>query len=198
VRRLLPMVLAVAAASPAFAQYKGGSGGPSSAQVEATAPTNPADGQIWVRSSDKQRFYYDAAFGKWLGDLVTIHVNRSAANATGAFRIGETATSNSLPPYAGFDVAGDSLRIMGVNAKSYDTSTTATCTTFVFSDADTILKLVWDVNEEVWTPGGSGWVSPAARVAVGPGKTISFYGSGGGILPDFPMMWFYCRKEVSP
>lgn len=197
-RALLILALLLLSAGGAAGQYGGSGGGPASAAVEASAPANPVNGQLWLRKSDLRTFVWSDSLLKWLGSEQVIHVSRSAANASGAYRMGETATSIILP-YTGYDVATDSLRIMEVVAKSGDVSTVAACTTFVVSDVDTILKLIWDANEERWIPGGSGWVSAAARVAIGPTKTMSVStGAGGSILPDFPHLWFFCRREVTP
>ena len=185
-----------------FAASAGAQGGlgsaPSTGQLEASTPGRPVGGQIWIRKSDLRVFVYSDSLGKWLGEETIIQTGRNNANHTGQLRFGEVGGNQGVP-YQGFDVSVDSLRIMEVTAKSYDVSTTAACTTFVFSDADTILKLIWDANEERWTPGGSGWVSAAPRVAIAPGKTLSAtIGAGGSVLPDFPLVWFYVRREVTP
>lgn len=186
-------------ASPAAAQFGGGPSG--ALPVESSAPADPFDGQQWVRSSDLQRFVYSDSLGKWLGELVTIQANKNIGNATGVMNLGETGMTIAVAPYHGVFAWADSIRLMGARGKSFDVSTTASCTTFVAVDGDTTnLKLIWDANEELWTPGGSGWVpADSIRVAFGQGETVSLHiGSGGSVLPDNPLMWLLLREEVTP
>jgi len=193
------VVLAVVTLSEA--QYSG-SGSFSSAPIETSPPPNPTDGQLWTRKTDLQRFVYSDSLGKWLGELQVIHFCRAAANASGQLRLGENATQNTTAPYNGFDVWGDSLRIMEVIAHSFDVSTVAACTTFVWASDNSALKLVWNSNTERWIPGDSGWISSqggAPRYAVPPGTVLGVtVGGGGSVLPDNPNMFFYCRREVVP
>lgn len=188
---LLLLLLGMAGCVAARSQPQPGG----SATMESETPTHVGDGQLWTRRTDYQQFVFVDTLDKWLGEQIVIGANRNNANHTGVLRVGETGMNNASP-FHGYTAFGDSLRIMRVIGKSVDVSTTCSCTTFVFSDADTVLKLVWDSNEELWTPGGSGWVSAAARVAIAPNKTMSVYVSAGGVLPDFPMMWFFLRPEV--
>jgi hypothetical protein len=192
---------ALIAAAIASAQTGGvGGGGISSQPIEPSAPANPVDGQMWVRKSDLQRFVYSDSLGKWLGEPYRIQAGRNALNFTGFLRMGEVPSVASDVTQNGFMTAlNDSARIMEVRGYSQDAGTVAACTTFVFSAADTVLKLVWDNNRERWTPGGSGWVSAAPRVAVKPNTCISIsIGAGGSVLPDNPLMWILIRDEVAP
>ena len=160
-----------------------------------TPPSEMQDNELWIANSDFRMYTYFDTLGVLLGAEQTILATHTNADASGLWRIGVT-TTNDLPGGEQGFYADRLYKIMSVQAISADVLSTAACSTFILSDADTVLTLVWDVNQESWTPGGSGWASPADRVVIAAGEVMSIdTGSGGAVLPDYPTMWIRMREE---
>jgi hypothetical protein len=166
-----------------------------------------ANGEIWFRADTTAAsvvvegpFVYSLAESVSFGPEVQILANRRLANASGPLRMGETGTTPVNPGEGGW-MADRTYRLVKVRGVSADASTTANCSTFIQSDEDTVLTLVWDANHEMWNPtadSSGGWVAPAARVVIDSSDVLSLTtGAGGSVLPDFPMVWLTLREEVT-
>lgn len=183
----------------AFAVFALLGGGPRRAVVTPSISANPPsamyDRELWIREDNLRMYTYFDSLGVLLGEEITVLATHANANHSGFMRMGANATAAVAPGEQGF-YADKVYRIMSVQAISADIFSTAACSTFLLSDADTVATLVWSTNHEEWVPGGSGWISGADRVVVDSGDVFSLTtGAGGTELPDYPNMWIRLREE---
>lgn len=181
------------------AQYSGG--GIASIPVESGAPANPADGQQWVRSTDLQRFVYSSTLGKWLGELEVWNAGHVNANHTGFLQVNPRSVSDTT---TGAEVGYSSDGVMRVMKAVGNAGNAPNCSVYVFSDQDTIAKLVWGGTDQmVWTPtadSSGGWIAPAARVVFDDTDvySASYVPSAAPTNPTLSTFWIYVREEVTP
>jgi hypothetical protein len=181
-------------------------GGPSFVSVADTAPTTPVDGQQWVRGTDLQLFFYSDSLSKWLGELRGWEFGHQNDAYAGFLqknpRIGTDTTSAQEVGY----YADAVLRVWEVHLGSGGAGTPAACTTYIFADQDTALRVSWEgAKRSVSVPNdtAASWVStssPETRVVFAATDVIAAAQKvgGGGTGAGFPHVWVYVREEVTP
>jgi hypothetical protein len=183
----------------------GGGTGPAFVAVQAGAPSSPADGHQWIRSSDQRLFNYDATLDKWLGPEEIWVLARNTADQTGFINIpGNIQCDTTTGVEEGWR-ADATMRLMKVVGS---TVTATASTTYIFASQDTIAKLIWDADssgQQSWTPqadSSQGFWAPSDRVIVSVGKyLIASHVDSAGPGPERPdanIMAFYMREEETP
>jgi hypothetical protein len=177
----------------------GHGGGPVSVSVEATDPAGPLDGQIWIRSTDLQRFTYSDSLGKWLGELVEWEFGHQNVTYAGFLQtnpriLSDTTTGAELGYYA-----DGTMRLMEAHLRA---SNAADNTTQVWTNQTLAVKLLWSGNTTVCTPtvdSTNGWVAPAERVVFAESTLVAANNiTSSGTDASLPHVKLYVREEVTP
>jgi hypothetical protein len=168
--------------------------------VEATDPAGPLDGQIWIRSTDLQRFTYSDSLSKWLGELRVLDYGHQNATYIGFLNHNpRTTTDTTTAAEVGYLMDGVQ-RLMKAELRGANTPTS--CTTQVWADQTLAIKLSWEnAQTSVVTPTADstgGWVAAAERVVFADGSTISANTFTGTTAASNPTVSLFIREEVTP
>jgi len=185
--------------APMVMGQSGFGGGPSSVPVEATDPSLPLDGQLWIRSTDLQRFTYSDSLSKWLGELVEWEFGHQNATFAGFLQTNPRIVSDTTTGAEIGYLADGVIRLMEVHLRA---SNAADNTTQVWVDQTLAIKLLWSGLTAVNTPtvdSTNGWIAPAERVVFADSTVVSADNiTGGGTDASLPYIKMYVREEVTP
>lgn len=191
--------LACLAATPFLMGQAGSSGGPVAVSVEATDPVVPLDGQIWIRSTDLQRFTYSDSLSKWLGELVEWEFGHQNATYAGFLQTNPRIASDTTTGAEAGHYADGTIRLMEAHLRA---TNAADNTTQVWVDQTLAIKLLWSGTTAVVSPTADstgGWIAPAARVVFAESTMVSADNiTSGGTDASLPYVKLYVREEVTP
>ena len=195
------VLVAVAAAAYAQSKYQ-----PAALFGDRSKPLRGMmPGLVFTDTLSHESYVYIDTSGVALGALQTIELGHNDTAYVGFLQMdgGRMMSDTTTGKENGYFADGV-IRVMKITGTSTNgVGITPNCTSYVFSDQDTILKLVWNGNRNVWDSGDSGstWIADSSRVVIDSSNVLSVANvakSVGPQNPNQPHLSFYLREEIKP
>lgn len=201
-RPFLGVCLLVLVAVAAMGQSGTGRGGPVQLPVQTGRPSSPEDGEMWLRKTDLQTFFYSDSLDKWLGELVQWEYGYNGASYSGFLRCNPRMLSDTTTGAEVGYFADGAMRIMKAHLTGVKGSPVTGQSTYIYADQSVLMKFDWNAKNYVIAlpsaDSSTGWVAPSERVVVSSGVVISAEQVTGSVAQNNPLISIFLREEVTP